>query len=118
MTTPSFFTLTLDIDNTISGQSQLTLHRDLTRWKPMRRCVFEGDVVSMSEHNMVVLGVVRQWMVVTLDDCPSIRVQLLHENRYVYPSLGSLQFCFKLCTGTCIPDSGKDVISSPTLWQR
>ena len=108
--TPSFLSLTLDTSNTISGGFQVTLHRDLTRWKPMRRCVFDGDVVSVFEHNAVVIGVVRQEAREsvehrTLDGFPSIRVQLMHENRYVYPSLGDVQFSFKLCTGSCIPGS-------------
>ena len=106
--TPSLLTLTFDTSNTISGQTQLTLHRALTKCKPIRRCVFDGDVVRVSEHNAVVLGVVRRQEAINYFceyDCPLIRVQLLHENRYVYPSLGEVQFCFKLCTGSCIPGS-------------
>ena len=76
----------------------------------MRRCVVDGDVVSVFEHNAVVIGVVRQEArrsveLRTFYGFLSIRVQLLHENRYVYASLDDLQFSFKLCTGSCIPGS-------------
>ena len=64
----------------------------------------------MTEQNAILIGVVRQDTRETterrtLDGFPSVRVQLMHQNRYVYPSLGDLQFSFKLSTGTCIPEN-------------
>lgn len=109
--TPSLLTLTLDDGHTMHGQSQLTLHNDLTTWKPIRRCFFGGDVVNVCRHNAAVLGVVRQDVKIYLLDGgnPAVRVQLLHENGYVYPSVDEMQFCFKLCTGCCIPDTNSTI---------
>ena len=109
--TPPLLTLTLDDGHTMHGQSQLTLHNDLTTWKPIRRCFFGGDVVNVCRHNAAVLGVVRQDVKIYLLDGgnPAVRVQLLHENGYVYPSVDEMQFCFKLCTGCCIPDTNSTI---------
>ena len=93
--TPSVLCLTLDPDNSISGEFRITLHKDLKRCNPIRRSVFDGDVVNVSEQNAILTGVVRQDSRETieqgtLDGFPAVRVQLMHQNRYVYPSLGDL----------------------------
>ena len=73
----------------------------------MRRFVFDGDVVSVSEQNAVLIGVVRREAIETielrwLDGFSSVRVQLMHQNGYVYRSLGDLHFSFKVRTGSVI----------------
>lgn len=97
-----FLRLSLDIDNSIDGRFHVTVHGDFRRCKSMRRFVFDGDVVSFSEENTVVIGVVRRDEINSMvrpgaivDDFQKVRVELMPYRDHVLRCVGDLHFCFK-----------------------
>ena len=108
-----FLRLSLDIDNSIYGCLHVTVHGDFRRCKPMRRFLFEGDVVRFSGQNAVLFGVVRrdatEAMEPGVDDFREVRVQLLHQSGCVYRSVGELHFSFRVRTGSVIPGGPLDI---------
>ena len=113
--TPDFLCLSLDIDNSIYGCLHVTVHGDFRRCKPMRRFLFDGDVVSFSEQNVVLFGVVRREATEAIYlqsyriGFREVRVQLLHQSGCVYRSVGELHFSFRVRTGSVIPGSPLDI---------
>ena len=109
--TSDFICLTLDTDHSIYNSYHVTLQGDFRCCKPMRRFLFDGDVVSFSEQNVVLFGVVRREATEAIYlqsyrmGFREVRVQLLHQSGYVYRSVGEVHFPFKVRTGTLIPGS-------------